>query len=261
MTQVIDYKHHCLNYQSLSPRTVKNRLAALRGFCAFLVRSGMMRTNPLEGIRTPRIPTDRHAKESLTVEQLEKLLNLVRSQGTPRDQAILNLITYQGLRVVEVSRLNMQDICELDGKHTVMIRGKGHDTQIPQPMQSQVVSSVVGYLNSKKDPSSDALFSTRTGTRLSPDDVSRICKHWLRSAGFDDKRITAHSLRHTFATLVLAQGGRIEIVSKMLRHANLATTMIYAHIDQAAIDSQFAQFGHNLNNGESKYGGKPHAKD
>lgn len=245
---VVDYKNHCLSDLDLSPRTVRNRLAALRGFCSYLVKSGVLRNNPVLDIRLPRIDTKRHARESLTVEQVKALLQAVSDSGSIRDCAVLHLVVLQGLRVAEVSRLNCSDIKELDGNWTISIKGKGMDGKISQPIQEQCRQALCQILELR---TSEPLFVSRSGERCSPDRISRICKHWLRASGLDDSRITAHSLRHTFATLVLAQGGGLEVVSKMLRHSHLSTTMIYAHIDPKALSEQFEKLGDVLNDGKS----------
>lgn len=245
---VVDYKHDSL--QTLSPRTVRNRLAALRGFCAYLTKAGVLNQNPVLEIRAPRIDTQRHAREALTIDQAQSLLQLVSTSGSKRDSAILHLVVLQGLRVAEVSRLNRSDIKKLDGVWTIDIQGKGMDGKITQPLQPQTVRALLEWM--AIPGRSNELFLARSGVRCSPDRISRVCKQWLRRSGLDDSRITAHSLRHTFATLILSQGGRLEIASKMLRHANLATTMIYAHIDRTAVSNQFQALGSILSDGKSQ---------
>lgn len=170
--------------------------------------------------------------------------------GSKRDSAILHLVVLQGLRVAEVSRLNRSDIKHLDGIWTIDIQGKGMDGKVSQPLQDQTRHALLEWMDTPSR--SSELFLARSGERCSPDRISRICKQWLRRSGLDDSRITAHSLRHTFATFVLAQGGGLEVVSKMLRHANLATTMIYAHIDRNVVAEQFERLGSVLSDGKSQ---------
>ena len=242
---IVDFKLHSLNL-GLSPRTVNNRLYAVRGFFEFLLQSGLIRSNPFKAyppLRMCRVPNDRHARESLTKPQVKKLLDVLDTHASKRDRAIVSLILFNGLRVAEISRLNVSDIQEIDSRHTISILGKGHDTKICLPLLPQSKTPLDDYLSDGSRPKVSVLFPEfsaevswpTSAQRLHPDTISRICKKYLRLAGLDDPRITAHSLRHTFATLALSSGVPFEVVSKILRHSQLSTTMIYTRIDQESI--------------------------
>ena len=135
-----------------------------------------------------------------------------------------------GLRTVEVSRANVEDLFNRAGKIFLYVQGKGRDEKdAVAKVPAATYKLIQDYLAARGKVKADApLFCSRFG-RLDSKFISKIIKTAMRRAGFDSKRLTAHSLRHTAATNALSNGATLRQVQQMLRHTNIATTQIYLH--------------------------------
>lgn len=151
-----------------------------------------------------------------------------------RDRALVSLMTSCGLRCCEVSRADAGDLKEIGGKTCLYVQGKGRAEKdrfvvIPAP----VASMLKAYLDGRQADAGDPLFASVSnrcyGSRLSAESVGDIAKKAIRRIGLEGKAFTAHSLRHTAVTLALKAGAALREVQAMARHANIATTCIYAH--------------------------------
>ena len=150
-----------------------------------------------------------------------------------RDYAILALMATAGLRCIEIIRADVEDIRNTSKGPVLYIQGKGRDekgeyVEISEPVRK----AIVAYLSSRGKPESKGpLFSSASdrnnGGRLTTRTVSGLVKDHLSGAGYDSKRLTAHSLRHTAAMTYLKNGEKLEDVQQMLRHSDIRTTMIY----------------------------------
>ena len=150
-----------------------------------------------------------------------------------RDYAIISLIVTTGLRTVEVSRADVEDIVSINGTTYLYVQGKGHDDKDdPIKLPDYVLETINEYL-SKRDSDAKPLFLNHAKrsdrTRIKPKTISELVKNSLRLIGLDDKRYTAHSLRHTCATIALLNGASIQEVQMTLRHKSINTTTIYTH--------------------------------
>ena len=172
-------------------------------------------------------------KQPLTVPQVGELLQYERTEETPRDFAILNLLVRTGLRCVEVVRANVGDITYMGGKRVLLVQGKGRDEKDNFVILTDAAYLPIrDYLNTRGVLADSAhLFASQsninTGGRLTTRAVSMIAKNGLKNVGLDNRVFTAHSLRHTAAVNILRAGGSLEQVQFALRHANPATTQIY----------------------------------
>lgn len=172
-------------------------------------------------------------KQPLTVPQVGELLQYERTEQTPRDFAILNLLVRTGLRCVEVVRANVGDITYMGGKRVLLVQGKGRDEKDNFVLLTDAAYYPIReYLNTRGVLADNApLFASQsnrnTGGRLTTRAVSMIAKNGLKNVGLDNRVFTAHSLRHTAAVNILRAGGSLEQVQFALRHANPATTQIY----------------------------------
>lgn len=246
----IAYKSHLLDFRKISPRTANNRFYAARAFMTWMVQTDRIGKHPFYGVRPARIPVDRHARECLNKEQLSRFLFFVGKNASPREKAILYIMVFQGLRVAEITRLNRDDVRELDGKWVISVLGKGFDAVIDMPLLSPVRDAIRAYIRNTRRNTSfrGPLFPGQRSERLTPDSISRICKKFLRMSGLDDTRVTAHSIRHTFMTMALRSGTTIEVVRQMGRHASIATTQIYTHIDSDQILASFERLKNSIEN-------------
>ena len=177
-------------------------------------------------------------KDNLTTQQLNDILN---SDLSPRDRAIFALMGVCGLRTKEVATAQIKDYTTAGDKKILHILGKGKtDKNDFVPVPAVIEKLIDNYLKTRASYSDESpLFASEShqnsGNYLNSMSVSRIVKNILRKNGIDSDRVTAHSLRHTAITLSLINGSTTQEAQLLARHANIQTTMKYAHnIDKAS---------------------------
>jgi integrase/recombinase XerC len=220
-----------LHEQGYAKTTVARRIAAVRSWCRFLCRQGLLTTNPADGLRGPR--QDRKLPHFLSEEELGRLLETPPAD-TPlgvRDRAILETLYSAGLRVGELTGLNLADVDLDSGLATVRGKGKRERLALLGP---QALAGLKGWLAererlSPRARSQAAVFLNKIGTRLSSRSVGRLLEKYLAQAGLDP-RTSPHTLRHSFATHMLDRGADIRSVQELLGHKSLANTQIYTHV-------------------------------
>lgn len=222
------------------PTTVQNYITAVKIFFSWTAQEGYY-PNVAERIKGAKLNRD-HKKDYLTSKQVKKVINIVdldQEKGL-RDYAILATMITGGLRTIEVSRANIEDL-RVVGEQTVLyIQGKGREEKTEYIKISQEVENAIrNYLKTRdnvsdQEPLFTSLSNNSRGKRLSTRSISGMVKDRLKEAGFNSERLTAHSLRHTAVTLSLLAGKDITEVQQFARHKNIATTMIYNHsLEQA----------------------------
>lgn len=184
-------------------------------------------------------------RQPLTLEASIKLMNKAKRKTKTeigkRDYAIIVLLLTTGLRGIEINRANVEDIDYIGDEFVLHIQGKGRDTKTEYvKLSTDVYEAIQEYLvvinqnNIIKEGKYTPLFLTKAKdgrqNRLSTKGIRTIVKDLLVSIGYDSKAYSAHSLRHTFATLALTQGATILQTQEALRHKNISTTQIYAHM-------------------------------
>jgi integrase/recombinase XerD len=224
-----------LEAQGLSSLTLSTYLVAVRKF--FEWAEGMKYyPNVAKGIKGSK-RTKGFKKDPLTVKQVKELMGSIdRSilQGK-RDYALLNLLIRTGLRTIEVIRADVGDIRQEGGEAVLWIQGKGRDAKDEFVLLTEeTLKPIHEYLKVRgKVEDQDPLFASfsdrNKNQRLTTLTIRRIAKQYLRGIGLDSKRLTAHSLRHTAITLSLQGGASIQEAQVLGRHANINTTLIYAH--------------------------------
>jgi len=213
----------------LSKTTAGRRLASVRSFLNFLCREGYIRSNPAKLVTTPK--TEKRLPNFLSVDDVFSLIERPESIGFihARDRAVLELLYSSGLRVSEISELNVDDINTKEG--LVKVRGKGKKERI-LPVGAKAIDAIKSYvvekmLLKKRDR---AMFLNRSGTRLSDRGVRRIVVKYSRLIGINGQ-IGPHTLRHTFASHLLQAGADLRVIQELLGHSSLSTTQKYTHID------------------------------
>jgi len=222
------------------PTTVQNYITATRLFFQWTAQEGIY-PNIADHIKGATLSKD-HKKDYLTSKQVKRVLSSIDRdtlQGK-RDYAMLALMITGGLRTIEVSRADIQDIRTVGDDAALFIQGKGRDEKEEYvKIQPPVEDAIREYLKARGTVAvTDPLFASTSnnskGRRMTTRSVSGIVKDRLVAAGYDSSRLTAHSLRHTAVTLSLLGGEDLQRVQQFARHSNLATTMIYAHnLDRA----------------------------
>jgi integrase/recombinase XerC len=221
-----------LHEQKYSKATIARRMAAVRSWFRFLRRQGTVENNPADGLRGPR--QDKHLPHFLSEEALSQLLEMP-SSGTPlglRDRAILETLYSAGLRVGELTGLNIEDV-DLDSG-LAMVRGKGKRERLA-PLGKPALAALKRWLGwreklgKKRVRAATAVFLNKNGSRLTSRSVGRLLEKYLALAGLDP-RTSPHTLRHSFATHLLDRGADIRSVQELLGHRSLGTTQIYTHV-------------------------------
>jgi tyrosine recombinase XerC len=212
-------------------RTIARRLAAVRSFYRFLVMRGYISGSPAAVLSAPKLP--RELPSVAPAQLIAALLDApdaVTALGV-RDRAILELLYATGVRVSELTGLDIGDV-DLAGA-AVRVMGKGSRERIV-PMHAGAVRRLREYLSTGRpklacDESGSAFFLNRLGTRLTAGGVRRMLEKHLASVGAASQ-ITPHDLRHSFATHLLEGGADLRTVQELLGHVALSTTQIYTHV-------------------------------
>ncbi len=217
--------------RGLAGRSIQRRLSAVRGLFEFLLREGQIGHNPAQDIRAPR--SERRLPTALDVDQMELLLNIAaRDTLTLRDLALMELLYSSGLRLAELTGLDLTALDLADG--LVTVTGKGRKTRVV-PVGRQAASALQRWLTARAElvpagSSEQALFVGRGGTRLSPRAIQQRLALWARRQGLDGK-VHPHMLRHSFASHLLESSGDLRAVQELLGHADISTTQVYTHLD------------------------------
>jgi len=223
-----------LREAGLSPRSVARHLAAIRQFHRFLVREGHSTDDPTAHLESPR--PWRRLPTVLSSEEVERLLAL-RAATSPqalRDHAMLEVLYASGLRVSELVGLRLADLDLSVG--VVRVLGKG-DKERLVPLGEVAVASLRAYLahgrpRLEKRLACPYVFLGRHGRGLTRQAFWQLLKRYVGAAGIT-KRVTPHTLRHSFATHLLERGADLRSVQLMLGHADIGTTQIYTHLSRA----------------------------
>jgi integrase/recombinase XerC len=216
--------------------SIARKLSALRTFFRYLVREGVLATNPAAGLATPK--RNRYLPKTLSVDEACTLME--RGHGTShlalRDRAILELLYSSGLRVSELTGL---DVGGLDlQQQLVRVLGKGRKERIV-PVGRKALAALQDYLAVRGAVGDDQpLFVNHRGGRLTPRSVQRHLKVRLLKAGLL-KDISPHALRHSFATHLLDAGADLRAIQELLGHASLSTTQRYT---QVSVDQLLAVY-------------------
>lgn len=221
--------------ESHKPTTVQSYIMAVKQFFNWTSQEGIY-PNVAQRVKGAKLDTE-HKKDYLTTKQVNTLLqNIDRStlKGL-RDYAILSLMITSGLRTIEVVRANIEDIRTVADFTALFLQGKGHDEKTQYVKIAEPVEDAIrAYLKARgtaapTEPLFTSVSNRDNGGRMTTKSISRIAKNNLVEAGLESDRLTAHSLRHTTATLNLLNGGTVEETQQLLRHTNINTTLIYSH--------------------------------
>jgi site-specific recombinase XerD len=221
--------------------TVARKLAAVRGFYGFLVRTGRAGANPAELVSSPK--GSEKLPRVLTTEQMRSLLERIPAR-TPlelRDRAMLELAYSCGLRCEEIVNL---DEGALDFEtEQLRVLGKGSKERL-LPVGEPAQRALRRYLEKGRralvaDPREPALFLSKSGRRLSNSDVTRRLGLWTREAALA-AGVSPHALRHSFATHLLEGGADLRTIQELLGHASISTTQVYTRVDAARLRDTYA---------------------
>ncbi|MEX1264175.1 MAG: site-specific tyrosine recombinase XerD [Actinomycetota bacterium] len=208
--------------------SVARMLSSVRSFHRFLLREGVADRDPAVGVAQPKLP--RSLPHPLTVEEVQRLLE-TPDEATPagqRDRAILELLYGSGLRVSELTGLDVDDLDLETGSVRVLGKG-GKEREVPVGRYGR--DAIDTYLVRARPlfatgRGRGALFLNQRGGRLTRQSCDRMVRTASRVAGID-RHVSLHTLRHSFATHLLEGGADVRVVQELLGHASVATTQIY----------------------------------
>ena len=253
------------------PNTVKAYMQSVKQFFSWTAAEGLY-PNIAANVHTAKIKTDEHKKEALTAQQVLEIENSIISAGSAaiesaqaadkdkagrvqrtteqnkRLYAMYLLAVNAGLRTVEISRANVRDFVTKGGQSWLYIYGKGHaEADTKKALAPEVAAAIKDYLQSRKDkPTAVSPLFVSTGNRshgqrIATTTISTMLKKAMQEAGYNDERLTAHSLRHTAGNCVMdVTNNNIYDTQTYMRHASPKTTEIYLHRDTEKADAQTA---------------------
>ena len=227
----------------LSARSLSRHLAAIRMFCRFLSREKLLDVDPTQMIDSPKLW--RTLPRTLDYEEVNRLLVApdTRTKFGVRDKAMLEFMYATGLRVSEVAHIKLSDINFEAG--FLRSLGKGSKERIV-PIGKQAIEWTQRYLREARGSFArggnlgEVFLSTRSRA-LSRKTIWVLIKKYERRAGIT-KNITPHTLRHSFASHLLDNGGDLRVIQEMLGHADISTTQIYTHVDQQRLKETHYRF-------------------
>lgn len=230
-----------LNKEEYARRTIARRISALRSFYKYMVRENILEYNPFAKIKTPKL----EKKLPVFLEELEinELLDLPEKEGLGlRDQAILELLYATGCRVSELVGLTINRV-DLSN-HFVLLLGKGDKERIV-PLGNTCCQAIKNYYPVRSHlmgkfnvPAHESVFVNSRGGILTDRSVRRILDKYITQLAVN-KKVSPHTIRHTFATHLLDHGADLRAVQELLGHANLSTTQIYTHVTTERITSVY----------------------
>jgi len=216
--------------KGLSSKSLQRELSAIRSFYNYLLKKGQAEVNPAQHIQAPK--QARKLPKTLDVDQLSGLLEAGASSLLEiRDLAMFELFYSSGLRLSELSALDLSDLDLSDSALTVR-KGKGGKSRV-LPVGSKAVAAIENWLPQravKTAASETALFVSARGTRLGQRSIELRLEQWCIKKGIAE-HIHPHMLRHSFASHLLESSQDLRAVQELLGHSNISTTQIYTHLD------------------------------
>jgi integrase/recombinase XerC len=215
--------------QQISARSSQRELSALRSFFNYLITEQQLTYNPAQSVQAPK--AKQPLPKTLDVDQVQQLVEI--KTDTPlaiRDKAILELFYSCGLRLSELVGLDLAKL-NLD-EALVTVKGKGEKVRTV-PVGSKAIDAVRAWLQIRGDyikETTDAVFLSERGTRLSPRSIQQRLRHWAQVQGMA-AHVHPHMLRHSFASHILESSGDLRAVQELLGHSDINTTQIYTHLD------------------------------
>lgn len=231
-----------LNSSSPNPRTQARMLSGIRAFFRYLVIDGVISDNPSALVESPKLGF--RLPEVLSLKEIERLIDVIdlSKPDGHRNKAIIETLYGAGLRVSELVNLKITDIHRSDG--FVVVTGKGNKQRMV-PIGTKAIKEIDLYFEQrrmlKKIYDENIVFLNRRGRRLTRVMIFTIIRQLAEKAGIR-KKISPHTLRHSFATHMIEAGADLRAVQEMLGHESILTTEIYTHIDRTFLKETLAMF-------------------
>lgn len=223
--------------------SIERALSAVKGFHAFMAREGVTEANPASVMRLPR--KEERLPDLISIEAATALLDqpFPSTAAGVRDRAVLEMLYGCGIRVSELTGLDLRDLY-LDDEF-IRVFGKGSKERLV-PIMGSARRALAAYLDgpraelaahSRSASRTSAVFLNKNGGRISRQSVHAICERYGRMVGIEG--LHPHTLRHSFATHMLAGGADLRVLQEILGHASISTTQIYTHLDRTQLQEVY----------------------
>ncbi|MFK5951395.1 MAG: tyrosine recombinase XerC [Methylococcales bacterium] len=227
--QVTDIRNHIASRhrKGIASKSLQRELSAIRSFYNYQIKNQHLQNNPARHIKAPK--QEKKLPKVLDVDQMSGIL-----ESSPdsileiRDLAMFELFYSSGLRLSELSALNMDDI-DLVDRELRVLKGKGNK-QRNLPVGSKAISALEKWLKCRTETLDSAIFISNKGKRLGQRSIQLRLDRWCKKIGLPE-HVHPHMLRHSFASHLLESSHDIRAVQELLGHSNLSTTQIYTHLD------------------------------
>lgn len=238
---ILDYISY-IQKEGKSVATTNRTISALKVFYCFLISTGNIASNPAAKIKSFKQKKD--LPRILTVEEVDIFLSQPDSDSLKgcRDKAMLELLYATGIRVSELTSLNMKDI----DTSLEFLYCKQRNSERIIPLHPTAISTTDNYIKKVRpllinSPTEEALFVNLNGTRMTRQGFWKIIKHYQQSAGIETE-ITPQTLRHSFATHLLENGANLDAVKELLGHSDISSTHIYAKLIKKKSKNSYIKF-------------------
>ncbi len=220
-----------LSKGNFSPRTIARRISSLRQFYHFLYSENIRKDDPATKLDTPKQP--RSIPKSMSENDITALIAAAHKEENKRLIAMLELLYASGLRVSELVTLPFSAIKKTGNQaHPfLMVRGKGNKERIV-PLHDSAVDALQEYVKIRKKDSEWLFPSGAKEGHITRQRFGQMLKELAIKAGLDPEKISPHTLRHSFASHLLAGGADLRVIQELLGHADISTTQIYTHVEQ-----------------------------
>ncbi len=233
-----------LTNQDYAKKSILRKLAAIKSFFKFLYNRGIIDNNPGDYVSSPK--AERNLPDFLYEREITDIIDSFTDNDFParRNRSLIEMLYSTGARVSELVAMNLKDIDFSSG--LVKLRGKGSKERIVA-FGSKCIKALTQYMNYRKDvllrfrKETDALFLNQKGGRLTSRGVRYIFQKLVKEMALE-KKVSPHTIRHTFATHMLDRGCDLRIVQEFLGHVSLSTTQIYTHIGGKKLKKIYEEF-------------------
>ncbi len=235
---ITEYIVRLKNGDVYASSTVARKVAAIKSFFHFLVAEGDIKGDPTLTLDSPKVK--KRLPKAISPAEIDRLLQApVAGSGSKaqRDVALLETLYASGMRVTELVSLDLSDLEFDNDSGRIRVRSKKLNVKERViPISDSAVEVLKHYIDNGReqlahDPNEQALFLNNRGQRLTRQGLWLIIKHYVEAVGISTE-VTPHTLRHSFAAHKLSQGKSLQDIQKLLGHANISTTQVYAHLGQ-----------------------------
>ena len=234
--QILEYKSYLIRTKSV--RTAAGYLNCVRQFYQY-AESMKMYPNIARSIKAPK-KDNIYKRQPLTADQAKELIMYYKITQCKRDYAIVNVLIHTGVRTAELISANIADLTTREGMPVLIVKKKGSDAKESMvKLTTAAYAALIDYMNAERSTAgqNEPIFVSRSNhgrnERITTRSIRRIVEKGLQAIGINDPNISAHSLRHTGATLVYDATQDIEAVRLFCRHQSINTTQIYIHTREA----------------------------